>query len=397
MHRDAFVEHIVFATEEDFLLNVNPFKVYTKHYEHQLNLRSHVFQNEYLTSLYKGSQLFHKGVKHYLCGGFITGLFILPPNGNGLSQKAVEFIPPHLLKTNVSSPFKNSEEDKTVVRKILKEKIENISLKEDFQIKTNKNLLYYSVFNKEKKYTELLKFSLSTLLKYKSLDIDILFITDEATKQDILELIKENKEIHFDFFIIETPNCGIEASKQKIKIFEYSKINDYENVLFIDADTLFVRDVKEIFELAQEYNILYTAHNANLSVEMTEHTLYHGLKFYTKEETELIKNNRQMPFNAGQFMFKNSSYMKEHFSNLQWLMENYPGEYFFEQSFMNHYFNSNLMTSSLNFNKKIHLLMNHSNELHDQSVVVIHFIGPALDLEAKIKHIEAYRVLNNIF
>lgn len=389
-------EHLVYLTEEDFRSKCNAVTVYTKHYEKQINLRSHIFENEYLTSMFRGSQIFCNGVKYFVNNGFITGLFILPPNGTGLQQRAVESIPPHLIKINPNSPFKNTEEDKLKFREILNQKIQEVKSSENVEVHTGKNLLYYTIFNTEKKYTELVKISLYSLIRYFSTQVDILFITDESTKQDLLEITKD-LDMVFDFLIVDKPESGIEASKYKTRIYEYSKIDDYENILFLDADTLFVGDVKNIFDIAQKYEILYTAHNANLSVEMTEFTLYHGLKFYTKEQVESIKNNRQMPFNAGQFMFKNSSHMRKHFENLNWFINHYPGEYFFEQSFMNHYFNSNLMTDSSLFNTKFMLLMQYSNQMYDKnSVVVLHFIGPALELEAKIRHIQDYKNINSL-
>jgi len=257
-------------------------------------------------------------------------------------------------------------------------------------------LLYYSIFNTGKKYTELLRVSLESLAKYINLNLELLFITDVQTKHDIIEIVRE-LDIPYDFLLVEPPSCGIEASKFKTKIYNYSRINEYENILFLDADTIFVRHPQDLFNIAQKYEVLYTAHNANLSIEMTESTLYHGLRFYTKDQVENIKNNKQMPFNAGQFMFKNSLYMKMHFENMLWLMDVYPGEYFFEQSFMNHYFNLNLMTDSSLFNKKFLLLMHISNQMYDKNNVdVVHFIGPALDLEAKIKHITDYKKINNL-
>ena len=51
-------EHLVYLTEEDFRSKCNAVTVYTKHYEKQINLRSHIFENEYLTSMFRGSQIF---------------------------------------------------------------------------------------------------------------------------------------------------------------------------------------------------------------------------------------------------------------------------------------------------------------------------------------------------
>jgi len=51
-----------------------------------------------------------------------------------------------------------------------------------------------------------------------------------------------------------------------------------------------------------------------------------------------MKKQNQKPFNAGQFLFQNTQSMKAHFQNIKWMIENWSGDYFFEQCFMNYYF-----------------------------------------------------------
>ena len=103
-----------------------------------------------------------------------------------------------------------------------------------------------------------------------------------------------------------------------------------------------------------------------------------------------------MPFNAGQFLFKNSTKMKAHFDNVNWFMQNWPGQYFFEQAFMNHYFCVNAFTDATKFDKFVKLIPAGIMEAPHKDCTILHFIGPALDGAAKITHLENYLVTNNL-
>ena len=58
----------------------------------------------------------------------------------------------------------------------------------------------------------------------------------------------------------------------------------------------------------------------------------------TEDRKKYILENSPVPFNAGQFMFKNTNVMEGHFAAVLWLSSVWPGVFFFEQSFMNFYF-----------------------------------------------------------
>lgn len=86
--------------------------------------------------------------------------------------------------------------------------------------------------------------------------------------------------------------------------------------------------------------------------------------------------------------------MKHHFYNLNWFMKMWPGEYFFEQAFMNHYFCINCLTDNDIFDKKIRLVS--SFDAPNEGEILLHFIGPALNGKAKVNYIEKYLKSNNL-
>lgn len=304
---------------------------------------------------------------------------------SGFAKKGA-YIPQHLLKKNEFSNYTDTDSSKIEIFQELAKRTK--SIKKTKKIKTGKNLVYYSLFDKGDDYVRLLARSCLSLGKSTSFD-NILVITDEPTKAKIEKQTKDcNKAIIYH--IIETPVDGIEASKAKTKIYDYAAIDQYENILFIDADTVAIDSIDPIFELPLEYNILYTAHNKNLTYDFHHTSLYHGFKLIEDDVFEQIKKNDQMPFNAGQFLFKNSAKMREHFNNVNWFMEIWPGEYFFEQAFMNHYFCSNLLTDARIFDPYIKLLPAGSMRQPEEKETILHFIGPALDGKVKNEHINSY-------
>lgn len=308
------------------------------------------------------------------------------------SQQTAQFIPPWLLKRNKDSSYEDTNESKRLIFSELVKKAN--SIKKTKKIKTGKNLVYYALFDKGIDYVKLLLRSILSLNKSTSLH-DILVITDEDTKQKIeASLQSSNKNIIYH--VIDTPVDGIDASKAKTRIFDYKNIDDYENVLFLDADTFAIDSIDAIFQQELEYNTLYTAYNKNLTFEFHRKNLYHGFKLMDNDTFEQVTKNNQMPFNAGQFLFKNCLKMKEHFKNVNWFMEVWPGEYFFEQAFMNHYFCANLLTEPKTLDAFIKLIPAGSLAKPLDKELILHFIGPALNGKIKNEHIDRYIATYNL-
>jgi hypothetical protein len=137
---------------------------------------------------------------------------------------------------------------------------------------------------------------------------------------------------------------------------------------------------------------LYTAYNEHITYNSFK-TIQHGFECIEDSFITQMEQTKQMPFNAGQFLFKNSVKMKKHFQNIQWMITNWVGKYFFEQCFMNYYFCKANITSSdilqnitnfiltTNFKEEANIKPNSS---------LIHFIAPALDGAAKLKYVYNY-------
>jgi alpha-N-acetylglucosamine transferase len=287
------------------------------------------------------------------------------------------------------------EEDPDKNKKILDKislKIKSISQQEDLKIK-GKNLIYYSVFDKP--YSELLKISICSLIKTKSKNFDILILTDLDTKKYIEYFLnKINYKINYK--ILEKPLSRIESSMCKVKIYDFQDINEYENILYLDCDIIAIKNIDSIFnELKHE--TLYVSHNNNmLKLEAHKFNPYIGFQSIDESIFNQIKQYNQRPFNAGQFLFKNSLKMKRHFENLNWFIKNWPGKYFFEQSFMNYYFCSGILINSL-LDDLFFFVKKDSKEFPPKKSKFIHFVGPACEGEEKLINIRNYHKKYRIF
>lgn len=252
----------------------------------------------------------------------------------------------------------------------------------------NKNLIYYTVYF-DSGYVDLLELSINSIKEKSKINFDILIITDQATKELILkrEFFKKKK---LKFFITETPQDSWEASQNKLLIYDYKKINLYNKVLFLDCDIICSLDISYLFDMNLHDGVLYTASPENISYE--DHlSFYYGFPFLGESHMKEMKNKYQMPFNAGQFLFKNCWEMQNNFNKINKLIKMWVGEYFFEQCFMNYYFCTKNLTN-------FHLLKEHISIItieYDKVDTIkkyplIHFSAPPANARRKIDFIKKY-------
>jgi hypothetical protein len=84
------------------------------------------------------------------------------------------------------------------------------------------------------------------------------------------------------------------------------------------------------------------------------------------------------PFNAGQFLFKNTLKMKKHFENIIWLTKAWGGYYFYEQSFLNYYFNVKTKLTSNEILHPVTKLNNYRGDAFHPYVSIVHITGGML-------------------
>lgn len=195
-----------------------------------------------------------------------------------------------------------------------------------------KELVYY-VIGCHKDYSKLLDFSLHTL-RLSGNCMDVMVMCDE----DYYQHIKDFPVTHFH--ITPKNTTPVQSSMRKVEIFNFEHIHRYDKVLYLDCDIVINDDLSPIFHAMTRDDVLYVVRN--------EYGMYtHTHQYYScsddPHDEETLRNlaeKEMYGFNAGQFGFCVSDKMMCHFAEVQKSALRFdPKIHFYEQSFMNTYFN----------------------------------------------------------
>jgi lipopolysaccharide biosynthesis glycosyltransferase len=251
----------------------------------------------------------------------------------------------------------------------------------------SKNLVYFTVgYNIE--FLDLLDLSIKSMKLFEK-DIDIFIICDEIFVEKCNIYFNGNKNIKI--LPIENSKSKQHASMHKLNIFDYD-ISNYEKVLFVDCDILFHTEITESIFKNIISNKLYVYTEFT---DLSWHTqLYFSLKTYTPSQLEYFKQNQIYVFNAGLFGFVNTPEMKNHFSKIRSIISNHKGPFFYEQSFMNYYFNLNNQTDRLLLTTKNYEMFHSTPENIKSNKVfknkLIHFCGADTGASTKLDRMQKY-------
>lgn len=243
-----------------------------------------------------------------------------------------------------------------------------------------KTLVYYTLGYSDK-YLTCLEISIQSLRKYHN-DCDILVLIDMS----LIQKAKEN--IHnVEFIICPDSKSPEEASMRKLAIFDYN-IEEYDTVIFIDTDIIIHMDVLSLAPLITKPDALYVySEYDDINTHITlKH--YFSIKHYSQDEMNYFKKNSIKVFNAGLFGFKTTPAMKTHFNSIREMVKNHTGSFFYEQSFMNTYFNLNGMTDRSVFTTENYKLFPEDNV--DYKGKIVHFCGNITDGSLKSRRMKLY-------
>jgi hypothetical protein len=289
------------------------------------------------------------------------------------------------MRHNVSDVYPDTNKGRLACLKAVDRMISEVD--DHTKPRASKNLLYYSVYF-DGGYVELMNNSLMSILKHASVEFDVMIITDHTTQELILQQ-PFTKLVCSKFLITPTPKDGVAASMNKTLIYDFHNIDQYDKILFLDCDVVAVGDIARVFDVCEDHNQLYTARGRNMSFG-SHRSIHHGFDVVKQSFINEMMDAKQYPFNAGQFMFRNSSSMRQHFSNLNWFMQAWPGDYFFEQAFMCYYFCKAKITNDA-LNSKLALISTVVENAYElQGKILLHFTAPPLDAITKINYINNF-------
>lgn len=213
--------------------------------------------------------------------------------------------------------------------------------------------------------------------------IDVAVICDESMIEACRDPLPKN------VILFSGINSGspVEASMHKVRIFDYD-IMKYKAVLFCDTDILFQSSLKPILDNFKNDSILYTYTKMQ---DFRAHKMkYFSFNHYTEDDIALFREKNIKVFNAGTFGFAPSAIMKTHFENILKMIEDHTGEFYYEQPFMNVYFNKLGNTDPSILSSSSNLLLNRHDGRNAVPHKIIHFYGSPGVGERKIDAMRAY-------
>jgi lipopolysaccharide biosynthesis glycosyltransferase len=253
--------------------------------------------------------------------------------------------------------------------------------------KSNRNLVYFTV-NSDESYLKMLRICLSSLISHASTLHNVDFVVIMDSFWEYIALRDEFPEISLYLRQVKRPSDGIEASMNKLRIFElYPFATEYQKILFLDCDIVFNQDIQKIFALNIEDSKIYSVIHSNCH-ETAINTKHHNLTKFNSEMVNGLKCNGVSAFNTGQFLMLASDKMKRHFQNVNIIRDIWQGEFFFEQSFINTYFNCSFASDTQllsEFFTIYYIGDNHMPALELDKTKNVHYAGSPCDGSTKIE------------
>jgi hypothetical protein len=198
-----------------------------------------------------------------------------------------------------------------------------------------KNLVYFTVGGSPA-YAELLRVAVATVLaQVGDGDIEILVMCDEDFAPHITDIPGHR-------FVTGPNPDGVAASMRKVEIFDWPLLRAYERVLFLDCDVVVTAPIGALFDAFTNGDMLYVCPEKTSADHASP---YFSLSYDDAQLAGYVRDGVR-PFNCGQFAFRVTDEMEAHFGAVRELMRKWTGEYFYEQSFMNHHFGLARATST---------------------------------------------------
>lgn len=221
-----------------------------------------------------------------------------------------------------------------------------------------KKLIYFTLGN-NLNYIDLLELCVKSLLN-RDYDGDFLFITD--FEKEISHRIKTKNNC---FFLNPGVSNLLGSSANKLKIYSFEKIQEYDKIIFCDSDILWLKNPDEIFETIQKDQFYMTNENGLMSDD------WWGKNLLVGDEKTIINENKIKGVNAGFFAFNKS--MVPHLQKIEkFLKENtHLVNSCLEQPFINIYVYRNSL-----YNVELNSMVSHNGYNVDSfDGTLLHFAG----------------------
>jgi hypothetical protein len=155
----------------------------------------------------------------------------------------------------------------------------------------------------------------------------------------------------------------------KVDIFDYPEIAQYEKIVYIDADTMFLRDPTPLFEAITD-DVVYASGEGNVLCEAN----YWGRSLFLKNDANCAD---QEGFSVSCLGFKNLPEIKKTFSKIKqaFYLDMYQNKLlFYDQPFFNAFLINNQMVNK-NVYKRLILSRPTPEDAAEKGLVAVHFAG----------------------
>jgi lipopolysaccharide biosynthesis glycosyltransferase len=248
-----------------------------------------------------------------------------------------------------------------------------------------KNLIYLCA-SYSKGFIECLDVFCKSLVYNTKNDIDFLLLCDKSFIEKCDSILKKYPKINYKIHGFEDAANRDDAFPRKLRVFECDYIKEFENLLYVDMDCIFNGDVYSLIDKDIQDDMLYVYYEHDIN---SHNIIYWTLPgYYSVIDKYNIMKSGKKPFNSGLFYIKSSEIMKKHFNNVLDLIKNWKKEHYWDQSFMNVYFNKLLKTDGSLFTKENYKLFA-ANDIK-QNETILHFCGHPGDGHTKVGNMNKY-------
>lgn len=234
----------------------------------------------------------------------------------------------------------------------------------------NKNLVYTLINYDYTEYISMFKIFLQSILDFSDESFDILLVCSPRAHK-ALKTLPEIKRNMKRFIFHETKESAnlFDALIAKCDIIHVPDVTKYDKVMYIDCDIIVQHNLGTLFKKAHmKPERLYAP------AEGTVDGKYWYLDMYKESNIKRLKDSGIRSFNTGTFMFIPSSTMLKHFDNVKELALSYRGQqHFYDQSFMNYYFNMRRMVDTSFLTKYVVMFPDHTKYYPNKTF--LHFAG----------------------
>ena len=227
-------------------------------------------------------------------------------------------------------------------------------------------LLYTACFH-QKQYVDIVVNMLKSFYDVNpNTNIDFMVYTNTEYRAQIEAQMGGRPVKFFEKNFVKTMN---QSRISKVDIFDYPEIAQYEKIVYIDADTMFLRDPRPLFEAIVE-DVVYAGGEGNVLCEAN----YWGRSLFLKNDANCAD---QEGFSVSCLGFKNLPEIKKMFSKIKqaFYLDMYQNKLlFYDQPFFNVFLINNQMVNKTDY-KKLILSRPTPEDAAKKGLVAVHFAG----------------------